>query len=66
MKKGVIVAIIAAAIVVPAGVYAISPLFINTTIDEPVPTTDDKMREDKAMEDVAMADKTGDMMMEKK
>ncbi len=47
MKKSMIVAIIVAAIAVPAGVYAASPLFINTTIDEPLPVAGDKMMEDK-------------------
>lgn len=51
MKKRIIVAIIVAAIVVPAGVYAASPLFINTTIDEPLPVSD------TLMDDAAMADK---------
>jgi hypothetical protein len=64
MKRSIIVAIIVAAIAVPAGVYAASPLFINTTIDEPLPVADDNMMEDKPMEDSAMADK-GDVMMEK-
>jgi hypothetical protein len=62
MKKWIIVGIIVAAIAVPAGVYAASPLFINTTIDEPLPTADDSMM-DKS-EDAAMADKD-DAMMEK-
>ena len=65
MKKSMIVAIIVAAIAVPAGVYAASPLFINTTIDEPLPVAGDKMMEDKPMEDAAMADKNDDAMMEK-
>lgn len=47
MKKSMIVAIIVAAIAVPAGVYAASPLFINTTIDELIPVAGDKMMEDK-------------------
>jgi hypothetical protein len=38
-KKGIIVIIIIAAIVIPVGIYTISPLFINTTIDEPLPTS---------------------------
>jgi hypothetical protein len=53
MKKGVIIAIIVVAIAVPAGVYAASPLFINTTVDEPVPVADDKMMEGKG-EDAMM------------
>lgn len=64
MKKSMIVAIIVAAIAVPAGVYAASPLFTNTTINEPLPTADDKMMEDKTMEDTAMADKNDDAMSE--
>jgi hypothetical protein len=36
-KKGIIIAVIVAAIAIPAGVYASSPLFINTMIDEPPP-----------------------------
>jgi hypothetical protein len=71
MKKGIIVAIIVAAIAVPAVVYAASPLFINTTIDEPLPAANDSMM-DKPVEDAAMADKDdamidkgGDTMMEK-
>lgn len=72
MKKSIIVAIIVAAIAVPAGVYAASPLFINTTIDEPLPVVDDKMM-DAAMadkddimkeEDSMMVDKGGDAMMQ--
>ncbi len=45
MKKSIIIAVIVAAIAIPAGVYGASPLFINTTVDEPAPTTsmDDKM-----------------------
>lgn len=65
MKKSIIVAIIVAAIAVPAGVYAASPLLVNTAIDEPLPVADDKIMKDKSMEDAAMADKDGDSMMEK-
>jgi hypothetical protein len=38
MNKKIIIAIIAA-VIVPAAVYAGSPLFINKTIDEALPTT---------------------------
>jgi hypothetical protein len=63
MKKSIIIAIIAAAIAVPTAVYAASPLFINTTIDEPVPQgAQDAMMEDKSGD--AMMDKTDDTMME--
>jgi hypothetical protein len=65
VKKSIIVAIIVAAIAVPAGVYAASPLLVNTAIDEPLPVADDKIMKDKSMEDAAMADKDGDSMMEK-
>ncbi len=37
MNKSILVAIIAAAVVVPAAVYAVSPYFTETTIDEPSP-----------------------------
>jgi electron transfer DM13 len=65
MKKSMIVAVIVAGIAVPAGVYAASPLFINTTIEEPLPVAYDEMMEDKPMEDPAITDKSGDKMMEK-
>lgn len=65
MKKSIIIAIIVAAIAVPAGVYAASPLFISTTIDEPLPLADDKMMEDKPKEEAAVEDKNDDTMMEK-
>lgn len=38
-KKAIIVAIIVAAIGIPVGIYTASPLFINTTVNEPFPTT---------------------------
>ncbi|HEX9678494.1 MAG TPA: DM13 domain-containing protein [Nitrososphaera sp.] len=37
MNKNVLIAIIAAAVVVPAAVYAVSPYFTETMIDEPSP-----------------------------
>jgi hypothetical protein len=37
-KKALIVVIIIAAIAVPVGIYAASPLFINTIVNEPLPT----------------------------
>lgn len=58
----IIIAVIAAAIAIPAGVYAASPLFINTMIDEPLPVA---AGEDNVTEDNSMADKTGNSMMEK-
>src|SRR3712207_4877906 len=38
-KKAIIVIIIIAAIAIPVGIYTVSPLFINTTVNEPLPTT---------------------------
>lgn len=64
-KKSMIVALIAVAVALPTGVYAAYPLFINTTIDGPMPFADDKMTEDKSVEDATMADKNDNAMMEK-
>ena len=38
-KALVIIIIIIAAIVIPIGIYTISPLFVNTVVNEPAPTT---------------------------
>jgi hypothetical protein len=38
-KKVIIVVIIIAAIAIPVGIYTASPLFINTTVNEPLPTS---------------------------
>jgi hypothetical protein len=38
-KKAIIVVIIIAAIAIPVGIYTVSPLFINTTVNEPLPTS---------------------------
>jgi Electron transfer DM13 len=38
-KKAIIVVIIIAAIAIPVGIYIVSPLFINTTVNEPLPTS---------------------------
>jgi len=37
-KKALIIGIVIAVIAIPVGVYTISPLFVSTTINEPVPT----------------------------
>ena len=37
-KKAIIILIIIAAIAIPVGIYIASPLFINTTVNEPLPT----------------------------
>jgi hypothetical protein len=52
MNKKIIISAIVAAIVIPLGVYTLSPLFINTTIDEELPET-------------ALVTGSEDMMMEK-
>jgi len=65
MKKSIIIALIAVAVALPAGVYAASPLFIHTTIDEPMPFAGDKMMKDKSVEDATMAAKHDNAMMEK-
>jgi hypothetical protein len=38
-KKLLIALVIVAAIAIPIGIYAISPLFISATVNEPLPTT---------------------------
>ncbi|MBM3910109.1 MAG: DM13 domain-containing protein [Thaumarchaeota archaeon] len=60
MNKKIIISAIVAAIVIPFSVYALSPLFINTTIDEKLPETalmteseKDMMESDTMMEDTA-------------
>jgi hypothetical protein len=37
-RKTLILTIIVVAIAIPVGVYTFSPLFINRTIDEPLPS----------------------------
>ncbi len=54
MNTKMLIAAIIVGIGVPITVYAASPLFINTTIDEPLPTnimkTDEKMMEERMAE----------------
>jgi hypothetical protein len=38
-KKAIIIVIIIAAIAIPLGIYTVSPFFINTIVNEPLPTT---------------------------
>jgi len=52
MNKKIIISAIVAAIIIPFGVYTLSPLFINTTIDEKLPET-------------ALVTESEDLMMEK-
>jgi hypothetical protein len=35
----IVISIVIAAIVIPFGIYAISPLFTSNTVNEPLPTT---------------------------
>jgi hypothetical protein len=73
MNKSILIAIIAAAVVVPAAVYAVSPYFTETTIDEPLPagtstadnTQDGSAEQSMEKDDDAMMEKDGDAMMEK-
>jgi hypothetical protein len=37
-RKTIIIGIIIAAVVIPLGIYTVSPLFVNTEINEPLPT----------------------------
>lgn len=58
MNKKIIIGIIVA-LAVPASVYAISPLFVNVTIDEPLPSSatlrsQEMMVSDPMMEDTKM------------
>jgi Electron transfer DM13 len=38
-KKTLVILVIVAAVAIPIGIYTISPLFINTTVNEPLPAT---------------------------
>lgn len=73
MNKSILIAIIAAAVIVPATVYAVSPYFTESTIDEPSPvgtstagSTQGGSAEQQSMEkdDDVMMEKDGDAMME--
>ncbi|MEM2139768.1 MAG: DM13 domain-containing protein [Nitrososphaera sp.] len=72
MKRSILIAIIVAAVVVPGAVYAVSPYFTETMIDEPAPvatsgdSSTESMEKDDAMaDDEAMMEKDGDAMMDK-
>ena len=49
-RKTIIIGIVIAAVAIPLGIYTISPLFVNTEINEPLPTTvsNDGNRNDSA------------------
>jgi hypothetical protein len=38
-RKAIIIGIIVMAVVIPVGIYTLSPLFINTIVNEPLPST---------------------------
>jgi hypothetical protein len=66
MKKSIVAAIVVAAIAVPALAYAVSPFFINTTVNEPAPVAtsdEDVTNQEGSMEekDGGMADKGNSM-----
>ena len=68
MNKKIILSVIVAAIVIPFSVYALSPLFISTTVDEKLPETvlmtkTESTEQDIMMEKDEMADKMEDDTM---
>jgi hypothetical protein len=50
-KKVIIIGIIIAAVAIPLGIYTVSPLFINTEINEPVPTVSNGNNDAAAMQE---------------
>ena len=62
MNKKIIISAIVAAIVIPFSVYALSPLFINTTVDEKLPEIA-LVTKSETMEKDEMADKMKDDTM---
>jgi hypothetical protein len=50
-KKPIIIGIIIAAVAIPLGIYTASPLFINTEINEPVPTLKNGNNDAAAMQE---------------
>ncbi|MGI0082571.1 MAG: DM13 domain-containing protein, partial [Nitrosopumilaceae archaeon] len=65
MNKNILIAVAVAVVLIPAGVYALSPLFRNTTIDEPLPMAKDTATEMMKKDDSMTKEKT-ETMMEKK
>lgn len=62
MNKKLLIAAIVAAIILPIGTYAVSPLFINTTIDEPLPPS---VKNEKTLATGAMSKDGSETMMKK-
>jgi hypothetical protein len=50
-RKAIIIGIIIAAVAIPLAIYTISPLFINTQINEPVPTANNGINDAAAMQE---------------
>src|SRR5919108_1351060 len=50
-KKAIIIGIIIAAVAIPLGIYTVSPLLINTEINEPVPTLKNGNNDAAAMQE---------------
>jgi hypothetical protein len=59
-KIKIVISIVVAAIVIPFGIYAISPLFTSNTVNEPLPTTAAGINKNAALQDyqkfVSMSD----------
>jgi hypothetical protein len=59
-KIKIVISILVAAIVIPFGIYAISPLFTSNTVNEPLPTTAAGINKNAALQDyqkfVSMSD----------
>jgi hypothetical protein len=59
-KIKIVISIVVAAIVIPFGIYAISPLFTSNTVNEPLPTTTAGINKNAALQDyqkfVSMSD----------
>ncbi|MGQ0638243.1 MAG: DM13 domain-containing protein [Nitrososphaerota archaeon] len=62
MNKKLLIAVIVAAVMLPIGTYAVSPLFINTTIDEPLPPS---VKNEKTLATGAMLKDGSETMMKK-
>ncbi len=47
-RKTIIIGIVIAAVAIPLGIYTVSPLFVNTEINEPIPTVGNNDNNDDA------------------
>jgi hypothetical protein len=67
MKKLAIIIGLIAAVAIPLGIYTISPLFISTVVNEPIPnTTAEKLEEFMAMTEDQRLEKAQQMTSEEK